>query len=82
MPGHSNSRGSTEHVTLKGGLTVPLAALKVAWELEDRGFILKADADGSLSVGPAHLLTDRDRADIRRWKRHLAALVEYSDGLQ
>jgi hypothetical protein len=69
---------SSDFVTLRGGLTLPLAALQLAWDLEDRGLHLTLDGDGDvLSVGPGDRLTDADRALIRRWKPHLLAIVAY-----
>jgi hypothetical protein len=62
---------------LRGGLTLPLAAIQLAWSLEDRGVHLESDGDDVLSVGPGDRLTDADRAAIRRWKPHLLALVRY-----
>lgn len=58
------------------GLTVPLEAFRLVLDLEARGIYL--DDDGEyLLVGPSELLTDQDRAQIRRWKPHLRAIVEY-----
>jgi|KBSMisStandDraft_5_1062788.scaffolds.fasta_scaffold15276_6 hypothetical protein len=64
-------------VVLRGGLTLPLAALRLAWALEARGLHLGVDGD-LLRVGPRDLLTDDDRAELRRWKPHLLAMLEYS----
>jgi hypothetical protein len=66
-------------VTLRGGLTLPFAAVRFAWNLEDRGVRLSFDSAADvLSVGPRELLTDDDRALIRRFKPHLIALVGYN----
>lgn len=73
------SASTDAYVTLKGGLVVPLPALQVAWGLEDRGFDLHLADDGALLVSPRDAITDEDRAVIRRWKLHLAALVAYCD---
>lgn len=56
------------------GLTMPVAPLRLALDLEARGLRFALDA-GDLLVGPADHLTDADRDDIRRWKRHLIAIV-------
>jgi hypothetical protein len=72
---------TSDFVTLKSGLTLPVAALQLAWALEDRGLHFSADGD-ILSVGPGDRLTDADRAQIRRWKTHLLALVGYCETIQ
>jgi hypothetical protein len=58
------------------GLTVPLDALRLALDLENRGLHFTLDGDGIL-VGPRDRLTDDDRDAIRRWRTHLRALVGY-----
>jgi hypothetical protein len=71
----------SDFVTLRGGLTLPLAAVRLAFDLEDRGLHLRIDGD-VLSVGPGDRLTDADRALIRRWKPHLLTIVAYDADLQ
>jgi predicted metal-dependent hydrolase len=66
-----------ECVMLKGGLAVPVASLQLAWNLEERGFGLHVDSDNHLKIEPDDALTDADRAAIRRWDRHLAAIAAY-----
>ncbi len=68
-----------QHVTLRGGLTLPLPALRLVWDLEERGFDISLDASGQPVVEPAAVLTDRDRAALHRWRRHVAALIRYVD---
>ena len=65
-----------DYVDLKNGPTVPLAVVVLAVDLEARGFrfILKA---GSVTVTPAAKLTDDDKAQITRWRQHLAGVVAY-----
>jgi len=66
------------------GYTVPLAALKVGWHLEESGCALSVHRDGTdaptLRVrgvdGRKPDLSSETLAAIRRWKRHLIALVE------
>ena len=73
---------TSKFVTLRGGLTVPLAALQLALDLEGREIHLALDGDG-LSAGPRERLTDADRSEIRRWKLHLRAIVaSYADAHQ
>jgi len=68
---------STVFVPLKGGLTVPLPALHLAWDLEARGIPLEVDADHQFVAPAAPRLTPLDQAGIARWHRHLAALIAY-----
>lgn len=71
---------ASDFVTLRDGCTLPMAAVELAWSLENRGLHLAIDGAGDvLSVGPGDRLTDTDRAQIRRWKPHLLALVRYCE---
>ena len=67
----------TEFVTLKGGLVVPLPALRLALDLEHRGFRLALDEHQQFVIEPTSTLTEADRAAIRRWRLHLGAIVAY-----
>jgi hypothetical protein len=69
---------ATAFVVLKGGLTVPLEALQLAWALEDRGATFTIDGIDLVVDGPRGLLTEADQVAIRRWKRHLMAIATYS----
>jgi hypothetical protein len=64
-------------VTLKGGLTVPVAALQLALDLEARGIPLATDVDHQFIVPDDPRLTADDRAGIQQWYHHLGAIVEY-----
>ncbi len=64
------------YVWLKGGLAVPVAPLRLLWDLEDRGFTVRQDG-ADLLVMPSRTLTEADRAAIRRWKPHILALLAY-----
>jgi hypothetical protein len=76
---------ASDFVLLKGGLTLPVAVVRLALTFEERGITLRVDGD-SLLVGPRERLTDADRELIRRWKLHLLALLAYdadaTDGVQ
>ena len=61
-----------ELVTLKGGLTVSVAALRVLWGLEDRHFDLQVDGD-LLLVRPKSRLTPDDDQVLCRLCRAQAA---------
>jgi hypothetical protein len=67
---------ASDFITLAGGLTVPLEPLMLALDLESRGVDLSVEGD-QLLVRPQSAITDDDRQQLRRWKRHLIALVSY-----
>lgn len=67
----------TEFVTLRGGLIVPLPALRLALDLEQRGFTMALDTSQQFRISATDHLTDEDRAGIRRWRNHLRAIVAY-----
>ena len=69
---------SDAFVQLKGGLITPVAAIKLALNLEARGCQMEREGD-DLIVGPRTLITDDDRAAIRMWKTHLLAILAYCD---
>jgi hypothetical protein len=64
-------------VTLRGGLVLPAAPVVLALRLEGEGFHFKLDDDGWLMVSPSERLTASDRADLVRWRWHIALLVSY-----
>jgi hypothetical protein len=68
--------GSDRYVSLRGGLTIPLEPLLLALDLEARGFRLMPDGD-SIVVAPFSQLTEDDQRQLRRWKLHVLALLEY-----
>lgn len=68
----------TGYVTLKGGLTLPVEALRLAWSLEDRGFTMALDESQQFQITPTATLTNADRAGIARWRRHLSAILCYT----
>ena len=70
---------SEEYVTLVGGLTLPLPALQLVWDLEEREFSITLDASGQPVIEPALALTDLDRAALHRWQQHVAAIVNYGN---
>ena len=70
-----------EFVTLKGGVVVSVDALRMLWDLEDRGFGVKL-GDGrrfKVLVAPVEGLTATDKAAILRHRDALAELVRYVD---
>lgn len=70
----------SEFVVLPG-LTVPLEVVQLALDLEQRGVHLIREDGDVLLVGPRERVTDDDRVQLRRWKRHLLAIMAYdADG--
>jgi hypothetical protein len=68
---------ATAFVVLKGGLTVQLEALQLAWTLENRGATFVVDGDDLVVDGPLGFLTEDDRAAIRQWRGHLKVIANY-----
>ena len=66
-----------EFVTLKGGVTIPVPALRLALDLEARGIPLATDADHQFVVPKDGRLTAEDLVNIQRWRAHLGAIVDY-----
>ena len=66
-----------EFVTLKGGLTIPVPALRLALDLEARGIPLATDADHQFVVPKDERLTVEDLVNIQQWRAHLGAIVDY-----
>ena len=68
---------TAETIVLRGGITVALPVLQLAWSLEDRGLTIRLSEDGQLLVGPRHLLTGADCEAIRAYRDQLVVLVRY-----
>jgi len=68
---------SDRYVLLRGGVTVPYAALLVAWDFERRGFTVDPVDDDHVMVRPGSALSDADVALIRRHKPALIAIARY-----
>jgi hypothetical protein len=66
-----------EFVTLKGGLTIPVPALRLALDLEARGIPLATDANRQFVVPKDERLTADDLVNMQRWRAHLGAIVDY-----
>ena len=69
-------------ITLRGGLSVSLDALRLLWDFEHRGCVVRRGDDGMLEVGPGRLLSDVDREHIRQHRDELLALVTYCETVQ
>ena len=68
---------ATALVVLKGGPTVPLEALRLAWALEDRSATFAVDGDDLVVEAAQEFLTEDDRVAIRRWRLRLKAIATY-----
>jgi len=70
-------------VTLKHGPTLPIEAIELAINLEERGFRMRVDQHEQFQIEPAAALTETDRAGIRRWRLHLSTILSYdADALE
>lgn len=67
----------SELISLRDGLSVPLSALRVLWDLEYRGLQVELSDHGTLLIGPGGQLTGQDREAIRRHRDELIQLVDY-----
>jgi hypothetical protein len=72
---------SSDVVVLRGGLSVPLAAVELLLDLETRGFTIGAES-GRLLVRPASRLTASDERSIRRHRDALLALVRHCEAVE
>jgi hypothetical protein len=68
-----------EYISLRGGLVVPVPALQLALSLENRGFLLRVDADHQLVIQHTKdvELTEAERLALTRWHLHVAAIAAY-----
>jgi hypothetical protein len=73
---------ASDFVTLNSGYVVPVEAMRLALDLEARGCQLVLEDGGGILVGPRDLVTDDDRAGIRRWRRHFIEILTYSERVQ
>ena len=70
----------SEYVMLRGGLVLPVCSVLLLLDLEARGFMLSRDGD-DIVVSPFSRLTDDDKKQLKLWKRHVLALVDYESGV-
>ena len=71
------SSASSQHVLLRGGVSVPVEALTLLWDFEARGMVLQVLDGGSIVVGPKAKLTKQDREAIRAGKEGLLTVLAY-----
>ena len=72
---------TTERVVLRCGLSVPVTALRLLWDLENRGFSLCVEA-GRLVVSPWSQVTAAEDRAIRRYRYDLLRLVSVCETVQ
>jgi hypothetical protein len=71
----------TPTIVLRGGLQVPLNALRLLWGLEERGFNI-TEEDSMLGVSPRSKITAADDIAIRQHRDELLELVRYCETVQ
>jgi hypothetical protein len=76
---HGFASSCAGYIMLAGGLALPVQAVQLALELEERGFQMSREGAYTLVVKPHEYLTDNDCLRIRRWKWHLLALLDYGE---
>lgn len=64
------------HIELRDGPALPTAAISLALELESRGYTFSVSQDRLILSGGDGLSAE-DRKEIKRWRLHLMALVDY-----
>jgi len=67
---------------LHDGFVVSLDALRLCWNLEERGFHVRLADDGGLLISPRSRIGADDDAAIRRHKTELIALTRYVERIQ
>jgi len=72
----ANSFDIGEYVTLRGGVALPTAAVRLALDLESRGLRIAVEGD-ALVVAPRDRITADDREQIRRWRDQLKVIAGY-----
>jgi hypothetical protein len=66
----------SERFVQLAGLILPVEAFILTLQLEERGFTLTPDGD-DIIVRPFSQLTPEDCRQLRRWKRHVLAVLSY-----
>lgn len=64
------------HIELRYGQALPTTAVSLALRLESRGYTFSVSQDRLILSGGDGLSAD-DRTEIKRWRLHLMALVDY-----
>jgi hypothetical protein len=69
---------SDRYVELRGGLCVPIEPIQLLLRLEAMGFTFEREGLDRIAVRPFSKLVSEDVAQIKRWKLHLIALLDYA----
>jgi hypothetical protein len=69
----------SERVILRGGPAVSVDALGLLLALEARGCVVRRNNDGSVRLGPRHLIGAGDLDGIRRHRAERVALLDYCE---
>jgi len=72
---------ASDFVLMRNGLMLPVAAVRLALDLEQRGCRLNVEGD-DLVIGPKDRITDADRQNIRRYRDHLKAIIACAETVQ
>lgn len=67
-----------EMIELRGGVRMPVVALRLAWQLEELGVSIHVGNDGSVALVPGHLVPADDIPALRRHKADLAVIARYT----
>ncbi|MDA1307325.1 MAG: hypothetical protein O2917_08700 [Acidobacteria bacterium] len=71
---------SSDHiVTLKGGVTMPLAIIQRLIDLEDRGCTFRLEAEGRFRVTPPSALTPDDAAFLSAHRDDARRAIQYCE---
>lgn len=70
-----------ERVVLRGGLTVPQAAVDLLLDLERRELNVQVDSQGQVVCRGGRLLTDDDKRAIAAFRDPLKALISYCEAM-
>jgi hypothetical protein len=66
-----------EVITLRGGVRVRLAVLRVLWSLEERGISFRLNDRGQLVANPRESVTEADAVWLRAHLAEAKAVVAY-----
>ncbi len=64
-------------LSLSPGVAVSMDAVRLSWQLEDRGIIVDLDDDNRLVVLPDEEMTADERRAVSRHRGELVTLVRY-----
>lgn len=71
------SLASERYVVLKNGPTVRVEPVELLLDLESRGFRVYTDNGTDVLVSPASKLQPNDVKNLKSWRTHVLALLQY-----